>query len=235
MILSRLTSTEAPDLFAHVTDLRDSIVASTVVQIIALLHGQRYRMFLISVERGKWNAPWTLQCRSAWAHIVGVHWLYIHEPACLTRQPASEMPRWLCICCIPGPRQFVLNLDVRHYHVQYPSDGLVRRDPNLLRLAQRPHVRRLPRPAPGLLPAHAEGRKGHSLHRLEQTRFLLKRPGRGGVRRSSARTPALPNSRSGSPAKRAGCCSQRGTSPRWPSEDSASGPPCACERQNTTA
>ena len=39
--------------------------------------------------------------------------------------------------------------------------------------------------APGLLPTHAEGRKGHCLHRLERTRFLLqKRPGGGGLRRS---------------------------------------------------
>ena len=124
----------------------------------------------------------------------------------------------------------------------------------------RPHVlRRLPRTAPGLLPAHAEGRKGHSLHRLERTRFFsTKAPGPwwGATKRSgiatvgSARTPALPNSRSGSPGPgRSGVatsgaktceacgpsCSQRGTSPRWPSEDSANGPPCACERREATA
>ena len=81
------------------------------------------------------------------------------------------------------------------------AGGLARRD-RVLRLAQRPHVlRRLPRPAPGLLPTHAEGRKGHSLHRLERTRFLLqKRPGRGGVRRSGAASlpsaaPGLQHSR----------------------------------------
>ena len=136
------------------------------------------------------------------------------------------------------------------------AGSLARRDPNLLRLAQRPHVlRRLPRPAPGLLPTHAEGRKGHSLHRLERTRFLLqKRPGRGGVRRSGAASlpsaaPGLQHSRilgvealgRGDrvwPLLAEACgpsCSQRGTSPRWPSEDSANGPSCACERREATA
>ena len=102
-------------------------------------------------------------------------------------------------------------------------------------------------------------KKGHSLHRLERTRILLqKRPGRGGVRRSGA--ASLPSAkaglqhsripRSGSPGPgRSGVatsgaktceacgpsCSQRGTSPRWRSEDSASGPPCACERREATA
>ena len=50
------------------------------------------------------------------------------NPLAALDKPASEvmedasLAMYLWLRRIPGPRQFVLNLGVRHYHIQFPSD-----------------------------------------------------------------------------------------------------------------
>ena len=52
------------------------------------------------------------------------------NPLAALDKPASEvmedatLAMYLWLRRIPGPRQFVLNLGVRHYHVQFPSDDV---------------------------------------------------------------------------------------------------------------
>ena len=78
---------------------------------------------------GTWHVERALDFTGALRHTL---WVCIGctfmNPLASLDKPASEvmedasLAMYLWLRRIPGPRQFVLNLGVRHYHVQYPSD-----------------------------------------------------------------------------------------------------------------